>query len=1175
MVFLNTNAMIQHYINRLCLKKRFFEGIKVEQDCLLSRNVGQHFFYVLLCLFIFSTKGHAQVNNYIFIPSSGTYTEITGTDVLNTSNTFYNGIPLGFNFVFNGTSYSYVHVSSNGWMTLGTSATNNTITNATPVNNIATGTVRPIIAPLWDQLFFYSLLGTTGKVTYLMQQTGSGKVMTIQYSKVCWSTVSLLGANIEFQVKLYENSNRIDFIYNQVNIGVNIGLLTISASVGIGGASGNYLSLDGLGTAPNASSTTETATLSGSRPAIGQVYTWYPCAFTVTTTSNSICGPGTVNLGASAAGAAPVTGYRWYSDISGGTPLATTATGSWTTPSISSTTAYFVSAYNGNCESARTVVTATVNPLPSAITVGPSATADLCNGTAPFTVSGNISGGLQTLFSENFELSSVQMSNFSFTNPATAVWALYPSPSTIWVAGVSSGTKYAGITSTAVTAVNCALTMNAVLNTNNYSSLTLSFRHYFNYKGTTTPDQAVVEVYTVSGGWVAVKTYSSNQGLPGTFIAETIDLSAYINQSAFQVRFRYNSGTNYGWAIDDVSITGNALPSTVTWTPIAGLYTDAAATVPYVANANAATVYANPDTGTVYTATVTNATGCQLTTTASVTGVGTVWNGTSWSISPTSGQKLIFRGNYSQGVNLNGCSLTVESGNVTIPAGNNAVIQNTVKVNSAGGATFTLENTASLVQVSTTANSNTGNIIVKKNSQPMKRTDYTYWSSPVIGQTLVGFSPLTLSTKYYNWNAVAQQWVAHNGGTDVMIPAVGYIIRGPQSFSVTTPAVYSGQFVGVPNNGTIAVAVQGTSSAVPANYKWNLIGNPYPSAIFINSFLNDSENISGISGTVYLWTHNTPPSGTSTVYGYSSSDYAAYNLTGSTVTATAALSTGSNTNAPAGYIASGQSFFIRGLANQSVKFKNSMRVSSQNSQFFRMATDGDVIPAPVEDYTEKYRFWLNLTNEEGAFNQALIGYVQGATNGLDQSYDGDVFGGGIVSLYTIVNETKLTIQGRALPFQVTDVVLLGFKTTTAGTFAINIGELDGIFTDQDIFLKDNLLHTIHDLKSSFYSFTSPAGTFDDRFEIVYATNTVLGTEEKTIDLNSVIMYRQNNTLHIDAGKNSIKNVLIYDVTGKLIYTKKGIGTYKTALFDFVPQEQLLLVTIVTDQDKKVTKKIVY
>ncbi|WP_157956064.1 hypothetical protein [Flavobacterium kingsejongi] len=146
--------MIQHYISSICLKKRFFRDIEEWYYNLLNSSVRQHLFYVLLCLFVFSAKGHAQVNNYIFIPSSGTYTEITGTDVLNTSNTFYNGIPLGFNFVFNGTSYSYVHISSNGWMTLGTSATNNTITNATPANNIATGTVRPIIAPLWDQLFF-------------------------------------------------------------------------------------------------------------------------------------------------------------------------------------------------------------------------------------------------------------------------------------------------------------------------------------------------------------------------------------------------------------------------------------------------------------------------------------------------------------------------------------------------------------------------------------------------------------------------------------------------------------------------------------------------------------------------------------------------------------------------------------------------------------------------------------------------------------------------------------------------------------------------------------------------------------------------------------------------------------------------------------------------------------
>ncbi len=58
--------------------------------------------------------------------------------------------------------------------------------------------------------------------------------------------------------------------------------------------------------------------------------------------------------------------------------------------------------------------------------------------------------------------------------------------------------------------------------------------------------------------------------------------------------------------------------NTYTWSPATGLYTDLAATVPYVAGTSSATVYAAPNINTVYTITGTNtASGCS--TTASVT----------------------------------------------------------------------------------------------------------------------------------------------------------------------------------------------------------------------------------------------------------------------------------------------------------------------------------------------------------------------------------------------------------------------------------------------------------------------------------------------------------------------------------------------------------------------------
>ncbi len=79
------------------------------------------------------------------------------------------------------------------------------------------------------------------------------------------------------------------------------------------------------------------------------------------TTPDSRCDNGTVDLGATASGGT----INWYAAASGGASLGTGT--SYTTPSLSSTTTYYVDATSGSCTTnSRTSVTATVNPLPTA-----------------------------------------------------------------------------------------------------------------------------------------------------------------------------------------------------------------------------------------------------------------------------------------------------------------------------------------------------------------------------------------------------------------------------------------------------------------------------------------------------------------------------------------------------------------------------------------------------------------------------------------------------------------------------------------------------------------------------------------------------------------------------------------------------------------------------------------
>jgi len=84
-----------------------------------------------------------------------------------------------------------------------------------------------------------------------------------------------------------------------------------------------------------------------------------PAAPGVSGASN--CGPGQIVLTASGGSAGQ---YRWYTVSSGGTADGSQTNSSYTTPSITTTTTYYVSIHNGTCESARTPVTATILTLP-------------------------------------------------------------------------------------------------------------------------------------------------------------------------------------------------------------------------------------------------------------------------------------------------------------------------------------------------------------------------------------------------------------------------------------------------------------------------------------------------------------------------------------------------------------------------------------------------------------------------------------------------------------------------------------------------------------------------------------------------------------------------------------------------------------------------------------------
>lgn len=566
-----------------------------------------------------------------------------------------------------------------------------------------------------------------------------------------------------------------------------------------------------------------------------------------------------------------------------------------------------------------------------------------------------------------------------------------------------------------------------------------------------------------------------------------------------------------------------------------------------------------------------------------VIGVNT-WNGTNWSMvnSPILAEPVRIDGDFDSALHggvLEACSVEVLSGNVIFRSEHTLKIKDKLKV--AATANVVFENNASLVQENNVANE--GQIKYRRNSQPVRLLDYTYWSSPVSGQTPNAFSVGTPNNRIYHWNHLVsvQNW--NSGVHNIpMIAGKGYIIRAPNGYPNSgSGQVFSGEFAGVPHNGDITLATQGKNPSIDllAPVYWNLIGNPYPSALDADAFL--ISNSSRIDGTIKFWTHNSAPSGIypgNQALNYNSNDYATYNLTGYVggVTGPAGSITDpndpgyvANTTVPGRYIAAGQSFMVAGgptSGEGTVKFSNSMRVVGENKTFFKNAN--------VIETIEKNRIWLEMRHEEGAFKQTLVGYVEGATNGLDWGFDGKMLETSPVLIYTKAEEQNLIIQGKGLPFSDTDSIPLGFSTTLAGNFDLNLYQFDGLFTNQVVFVEDTYTNTIHDLKEGIFSFQSVAGVFDDRFIIRFANETL---SIPSVDSNSetILCYVKNQIINVKTTNQTLKKVVVSDVSGRIVFQNNTLNAASLAIETIAQQNQLLLVQVTNEDGLKSTFKIIY
>lgn len=219
--------------------------------------------FILLAFLLFGICLFSQVN-YRLQSSNQTFaylTSATSIPSILTDDARSASIPFGFTFQIESSNFTHCKLTSNGVLDL------DTLLNLNEYSNSFTGSsFKPKVFAFWDDLS-----GAGGNVSYKTTGTAGNKIFTAEWRNMRWSYSSTV-ANISFQVLLFEVDKHIEFRYKLEN---NSTAGTLSASIGLTGASNSFVSLQSSISSTSISNTIQQNDIT-TFPATDQVFALYP-----------------------------------------------------------------------------------------------------------------------------------------------------------------------------------------------------------------------------------------------------------------------------------------------------------------------------------------------------------------------------------------------------------------------------------------------------------------------------------------------------------------------------------------------------------------------------------------------------------------------------------------------------------------------------------------------------------------------------------------------------------------------------------------------------------------------------------------------------------------------------------------------------------------------------------
>ncbi|REG89954.1 T9SS type A sorting domain-containing protein [Winogradskyella sediminis] len=354
-------------------------------------------------------------------------------------------------------------------------------------------------------------------------------------------------------------------------------------------------------------------------------------------------------------------------------------------------------------------------------------------------------------------------------------------------------------------------------------------------------------------------------------------------------------------------------------------------------------------------------------------------------------------------------------------------------------------------------------------------------------------------------------------------------------------------FTGSAHTGDISMNINHSG---PSYQEWNLIGNPYPSYLDAEAFLN-YEVDTGVKNIDLL-------GDTSGIYGYDGNSENGWDII-------------NLANASGRLITPGQGFLVgadaANVASYDLEFTTSMRTIGNSDDFIagRDANTLTYLKLNASTATEIYttQFYFNAA----------------ATQGLDAGYDATIWGGTAPN-FALFSHLIEDNNGLPMALQALDVTDLSNVTIPLGvnanqgeqlTFSINASTLPSTV---NVYLEDNVANTSTLLNTTDYILTPNTALNGTGRFYLRVSNSTLSTIDNTLEHLSIYTNKTDKSIVVAGQLLEPTTATIYDVQGRLVLSTLLQSTERSQAIDVSALNTGIYVIKLHNASQNKTQKVI-